>query len=157
MVRYHMFADMAELADALDLGSSVHRRAGSSPVTRTNLKSPILSGFFLFWSKIKIRHTHFLLRLCVCLSYAINALLLNCCFQHNKPTVMFNMHLVKILKSTFVKMIIPYHLLHYHHNLFHKCGYLYPYRLHPPRYMPIHCSDRLIELCIYIQRLHLHK
>ena len=26
---------MAELADALDLGSSVHRRAGSSPVTRT--------------------------------------------------------------------------------------------------------------------------
>ena len=27
-------AGMAELADALDLGSSVHRRAGSSPVTR---------------------------------------------------------------------------------------------------------------------------
>ena len=29
-----MFADMAELADALDLGSSVNRRAGSSPVIR---------------------------------------------------------------------------------------------------------------------------
>ena len=30
-----MFADMAELADALDLGSSVNRRAGSTPVIRT--------------------------------------------------------------------------------------------------------------------------
>ncbi len=29
------FADMAELADALDLGSSVNRRAGSTPVIRT--------------------------------------------------------------------------------------------------------------------------
>ena len=29
-----MFADMAELADALDLGSSVNRRAGSTPVIR---------------------------------------------------------------------------------------------------------------------------
>ena len=28
-------ADMAELADALDLGSSVSRREGSSPFTRT--------------------------------------------------------------------------------------------------------------------------
>ena len=28
---------MAELADALDLGSSAFRRAGSIPVTRTNL------------------------------------------------------------------------------------------------------------------------
>ena len=27
-------ADMAELADALDLGSSVNRRAGSTPVIR---------------------------------------------------------------------------------------------------------------------------
>ena len=148
---------MAELADALDLGSSVHRRAGSSPVTRTNLKSPILSGFFLFWSKIKIRHTHFSKR-SMCMPFLWDKhFLLSCRFQHNKTIVMFNMHLVKILKSTFVKMIIPYHLLHYHHNLFHKCGYLYPYRLHHPRYMPIHCSDRLIEPYIYIQRLHLHK
>ena len=30
-----IYAGVAELADALDLGSSVHRRAGSSPVTRT--------------------------------------------------------------------------------------------------------------------------
>ena len=29
-----LLADMAELADALDLGSSVSRRAGSSPVIR---------------------------------------------------------------------------------------------------------------------------
>ena len=28
------FADMAELADAIDLGSIVNRRAGSSPVIR---------------------------------------------------------------------------------------------------------------------------
>ena len=28
-------ADVAELADAIDLGSIVNRRAGSSPVTRT--------------------------------------------------------------------------------------------------------------------------
>lgn len=30
-------AGVAELADALDLGSSAFRRAGSIPVTRTNL------------------------------------------------------------------------------------------------------------------------
>ena len=36
MVRRSMFyADMAELADALDLGSSGESRAGSSPVIRT--------------------------------------------------------------------------------------------------------------------------
>ena len=31
-------ADMAELADALDLGSSGNTRAGSTPVIRTNDK-----------------------------------------------------------------------------------------------------------------------
>ena len=36
---------MAELADALDLGSSGNPRAGSSPVTRTKLKGSIF-GFF---------------------------------------------------------------------------------------------------------------
>ena len=41
-------ADMAELADALDLGSSVNRRAGSTPVIRIVAKSSILSGFFAF-------------------------------------------------------------------------------------------------------------
>ena len=30
-----IFADMAELADALDLGSNIYRCAGSSPVIRT--------------------------------------------------------------------------------------------------------------------------
>ena len=114
---------------------------------RATLKSSILSSFFLFLSKIKMRHTHFLLRLCVCLSYAINALLLNCRFQHNKPIVM---HLVKILKSTYVKMMIQYHLLHYPHNLLHNNGYLYRYHLHHPRYKPIHCSDHQFELYIYI-------
>ena len=36
---------MAELADALDLGSSVPRRAGSSPVIRI-LKPLSIQGFF---------------------------------------------------------------------------------------------------------------
>ena len=31
------YADMAELADALDLGSSVSRRAGSTPVIRSKI------------------------------------------------------------------------------------------------------------------------
>ena len=39
---------MAELADALDLGSSVHRRAGSSPVTRTKKKRSTLVLLFFF-------------------------------------------------------------------------------------------------------------
>lgn len=33
--RDFLFADMAKLADALDLGSSAARHAGSTPVTRT--------------------------------------------------------------------------------------------------------------------------
>ena len=32
----NIFADVAELADALDLGSSAARRVGSSPSIRTN-------------------------------------------------------------------------------------------------------------------------
>ena len=46
-----MFADMAELADALDLGSSVNRRAGSTPVIRIFFKADALlcvSAFFDF-------------------------------------------------------------------------------------------------------------
>ncbi len=35
-------AGMVELADSVDLGSSVERRAGSSPVTRTNGDSSCL-------------------------------------------------------------------------------------------------------------------
>ena len=34
-------ADVAELADALDLGSSAARRVGSTPTVRTNLAAPI--------------------------------------------------------------------------------------------------------------------
>ncbi len=33
----HALAGVAELADALDLGSSAERRRGSSPLSRTNL------------------------------------------------------------------------------------------------------------------------
>ena len=34
---HHSFAGVAELADALDLGSSASRRGGSTPFTRTIL------------------------------------------------------------------------------------------------------------------------
>ena len=37
---------MAELADALDLGSSVNRRAGSTPVIRIDLVKPQFMGLF---------------------------------------------------------------------------------------------------------------
>lgn len=43
-----MFADMAELADALDLGSSVNRRAGSTPVIRIFFKADALFVCQLF-------------------------------------------------------------------------------------------------------------
>lgn len=45
----HIYAGMAELADALDLGSSVNRRAGSTPVIRIFFKADALlcvSAFF---------------------------------------------------------------------------------------------------------------
>jgi hypothetical protein len=44
-------ADMAELADALDLGSSVNRRAGSTPVIRIFFKAGALfvCQLFLIW------------------------------------------------------------------------------------------------------------
>jgi hypothetical protein len=44
-----VFAGMAELADALDLGSSVNRRAGSTPVIRIFFQADALlcvSAFF---------------------------------------------------------------------------------------------------------------
>ena len=46
---------MAELADALDLGSSVNRCAGSSPVTRTKEKVGniiVLPTLFLYETKL---------------------------------------------------------------------------------------------------------
>ena len=39
----NMFAGMAELADALDLGSNVARRAGSNPVTRITIKQRLIA------------------------------------------------------------------------------------------------------------------
>ena len=47
-----MFADMAELADALDLGSSVNRRAGSTPVIRIfffKADALLCASAFLIW------------------------------------------------------------------------------------------------------------
>ena len=46
----HIYAGMAELADALDLGSSVNRCAGSSPVTRTKEESILLYRFFFTYA-----------------------------------------------------------------------------------------------------------
>ena len=48
--RYKSYADMAELADALDLGSSVNRRAGSTPVIRTFRDLRLFGGFRSFFS-----------------------------------------------------------------------------------------------------------
>ena len=43
-----IIADMAELADAPDLGSGVNRRAGSTPVIRTR-ESVVNQGFTAFF------------------------------------------------------------------------------------------------------------
>ena len=45
--RDFLFADMAKLADALDLGSSEATRAGSSPVIRI-AENLIFQGFFFY-------------------------------------------------------------------------------------------------------------
>jgi hypothetical protein len=44
----YQYADVMELVDMLDLGSSASRRAGSIPVIRTVIKSHSYSGFFSF-------------------------------------------------------------------------------------------------------------
>jgi hypothetical protein len=44
---------VAELADALDLGSSVNRCAGSSPVTRTS-KGGFLTAFYFLPKLLKM-------------------------------------------------------------------------------------------------------
>ena len=46
-----LYASVAELADALDLGSSAFRRAGSIPVTRTNFINEAYVEFaaWAFW------------------------------------------------------------------------------------------------------------
>jgi hypothetical protein len=48
--RDFLFADMAKLADALDLGSSEATRAGSSPVIRI-AEILIFQGFFFMRNK----------------------------------------------------------------------------------------------------------
>ncbi len=48
MIIYWMFADMAELADALDLGSSGVPRAGSIPVIRMDLRESFKGSLFYF-------------------------------------------------------------------------------------------------------------
>lgn len=53
VIIYISLADVAELADAIDLGSIVNRRAGSSPVNRSqgqwykNNTAVFLSGVFV--------------------------------------------------------------------------------------------------------------
>ena len=44
---HHLFAGVAELADAPDLGSGALRRGGSSPFSRTNFIAPFEVLFFL--------------------------------------------------------------------------------------------------------------
>ena len=44
MLKYNIIAGMAELADALDLGSSAARRGGSTPLVRTTLTSRLSYG-----------------------------------------------------------------------------------------------------------------
>ena len=41
LVQCFLYAGVAELADALDLGSSAARRGGSSPLVRTNTKQDL--------------------------------------------------------------------------------------------------------------------
>src|SRR5918999_1859767 len=45
-MRLARHADVAELVDALDLGSSAERRGGSSPFIRTSPLCPVPSGAF---------------------------------------------------------------------------------------------------------------
>ncbi len=42
-----VYAGVAELADAQDLGSCAAKRAGSSPVTRTNQESYVLGLLYM--------------------------------------------------------------------------------------------------------------
>ena len=55
-------ADMMELADMLDLGSSASRRAGSTPVIRTKKKRQFSAEdcrFFLFFSLLSFHFSLF--------------------------------------------------------------------------------------------------
>ena len=58
-----MFADMAELADALDLGSSGVPRAGSIPVIRIQLRESFIGSLFCFKpALLKMLRTLFIIR-----------------------------------------------------------------------------------------------
>ena len=53
VIIYISLADVAELADAIDLGSIVERRGGSTPFIRTNIKNRCRYDIgFLFLSHI---------------------------------------------------------------------------------------------------------
>ena len=58
---------MAELVDALDLGSNVSRRAGSSPVRRTKQKTMLFVNdnivFLLLGCPLKNHRLHLILQL----------------------------------------------------------------------------------------------
>ena len=56
-MKSNLDADVAKLADALDLGSSAVRHAGSTPVIRTDKKDVIFTSFFIFYPPLSInRH-----------------------------------------------------------------------------------------------------
>ena len=81
---------MAELADALDLGSSVSRRAGSSPVIRIVLKK---------WETPVYGASH------------------GFCLQKNKPV--FWLHLVTLIVATLslsIECVLPNQKCHTHSN-----------------------------------------
>lgn len=64
-----MFADMAELADALDLGSSGVPRAGSIPVIRIDLRESFKGSLFVLLKNLdlallKIIGTLFIIKQC---------------------------------------------------------------------------------------------
>lgn len=50
-----IYAPVVKLADTLDLGSNSERSAGSSPVGRTNDKSPDFSGLFIIYFRRSLR------------------------------------------------------------------------------------------------------
>ena len=58
-----MYADVAELADAPDLGSGAARRGGSSPFTRTKKQKEKLSAFFYFSPLLFPFSNHFFTKL----------------------------------------------------------------------------------------------
>ena len=91
-LKFNIYAGVAELADALDLGSSVNRCAGSSPVTRTKkLQTFYLKGFGAFHLvKILIRDfSKIYLCLTICLTHKNSYQFGNCFYVFNLSAILF--------------------------------------------------------------------